>query len=103
VVTPISMTTEEMTEAALQWFGSLGKWPKESVRQMVTQLRNAKTETAEYYGVQAILLSFLVANNGERPPMSPGKFSKKIIPLMPDLITRYAKSIMIVETRHDGT
>lgn len=97
----VAMSAEEMTEAAVQWFGSLGKWPEESVMEIATQLRKAKTETPEYYGVQAILLSFLAANKGEWPPIPPKRFAKWI-PRMPDLITRYAKEIMIVETKVDG-
>ncbi len=92
------MTGEEMAEAAGAWFSSLGQWPEESVEVTALQNYRTKTETPGYYGVAAVLLQLIAANDGKWPPMSPRNFARQFSnPEAIEQIERYAKNVAIVE------
>ena len=95
---------DEMVSAAAEWIRSLGSWPSdESGEAMTRRLAGAKVEGAAYYGVQAILLSFVTANDGEWPPISPRQFSSHMTAdsRIAGIVARHARSVMVTELRQE--
>lgn len=95
------MTTDELVRGASQWFGSLGSWPDESPEQIAKGNWGAKRDTASYYGVQAVLLMLIAANEGKWPPMSPRAFANGL-PKTAEQIARYAKNVATTELRSEA-
>ena len=93
------MRPEELANAAADWFGSLGRWPEESVEDVARQNHQARCAGPGSYGVAAILLMLTLANDGRWPPMTPVKFAEDLRdPSRHEQIARYAKNVEIVES-----
>ena len=100
----MSAAVDEMVTGAAQWFGSLGRWPNESVRQVAVQNIRAKAldpgayDNPAYYGIAGVLLMLLAANDGLWPPMSPSAFAKSLSrPNVAEQLVRYIENVKIVE------
>ncbi len=95
-------TPHELANAAADWFASLSRWPRGAVDSVAVENIRSKTETAGYYGVQAVLLMFIATKN-DWPPMSPKSFADGFLrdPAVHALVARYAQNIREVERRHE--
>ena len=98
----LMFTTDALIDGAVQWFGSMPHWPEETPAVVARRNWHAKFDCAAHYGVQAVLLMLVAANEGEWPPVSPRSFAKGLRdPRAAAQITRYAKEVVVGELRRE--
>jgi len=101
-VADLMFTTDALIDGAVQWFGSMPHWPEETPAVVARRNWHAKFDCAAHYGVQAVLLMLVAANEGEWPPVSPRRFAKGLRdPRAAAQITRYAKEVVVGELRRE--
>lgn len=93
-----AFTAEQLTAEAASLLEILDGWPDVEVEDVVKSLIRLAPlpRGAPYYGIQAVLLMLIVANDAKWPPMPPAVFASGL-PEISDQIARYAKNVALVE------